>query len=156
VEIVLAALALDGPGGMPTYLLTVAPQLERLGHEVTLYSEKTGPIDIGGMAERTVTGRTRAMSERDSVALRAAQQPAHQQERERRAERDHQRARAPDVVGGDARTLARRRQRELLRGQHVVRLGDPRGIAGEADRAVVEARIASRHAELLGGEHVPR
>jgi hypothetical protein len=38
VEIVLAALALDGAGGMQTYLLTVAPHLERLGHEVTLYS----------------------------------------------------------------------------------------------------------------------
>lgn len=44
MEIVLAALALDGAGGMQTYLLTVAPHLERLGHEVTLYSPLLGPV----------------------------------------------------------------------------------------------------------------
>lgn len=42
MELVLAAPHLDGPGGVQTYLLTVAPQLERLGHEVTLYAPRQG------------------------------------------------------------------------------------------------------------------
>lgn len=44
MEIVLTALSLDGPGGMQTYLLTIAPQLERLGHEVTLYAPQLGTM----------------------------------------------------------------------------------------------------------------
>lgn len=44
MEIVLAALAFDHPGGMQTYILTVAPHLERLGHELTIYSPQTGPL----------------------------------------------------------------------------------------------------------------
>jgi hypothetical protein len=44
VEIVLATLALDHPGGIETYLLTIAPQLERLGHEVTLHSARLGAV----------------------------------------------------------------------------------------------------------------
>lgn len=44
MEIVLAALALDQPGGMQTYILTLAPHLERLGHDVTLYSPEAGSV----------------------------------------------------------------------------------------------------------------
>ncbi len=42
VELVLATQQLDAPGGVQTYLLTIAPQLERLGHEVTLYADELG------------------------------------------------------------------------------------------------------------------
>jgi hypothetical protein len=42
VEIVLTALTLGQPGGMQTYLLTIAPQLQRLGHDITLFSPATG------------------------------------------------------------------------------------------------------------------
>lgn len=44
MEIVLAALAFDQPGGMQTYLLTLAPHLERLGHGVTIYSPDGGLV----------------------------------------------------------------------------------------------------------------
>ena len=46
MQLVLSAPALAGPGGVQSYLLTVAPQLERLGHEVWLYA----PVQ-GAMAE---------------------------------------------------------------------------------------------------------
>lgn len=42
VEIVLTGLSLDQPGGMQTYMLAVAPHLERLGHCVTLYAPENG------------------------------------------------------------------------------------------------------------------
>ena len=42
MDIVLAVLELDQPGGIQTYALTVAPHLERLGHHVTLYAQRTG------------------------------------------------------------------------------------------------------------------
>ena len=42
MELVLASLHLSWLGGATTYLLTVAPQLQRLGHEVTLYSPDAG------------------------------------------------------------------------------------------------------------------
>src|ERR1700722_16515548 len=44
MELVLTALTLDAPGGMQSYLLTIAPQLERLGHEVTLYAPEQGTM----------------------------------------------------------------------------------------------------------------
>jgi hypothetical protein len=44
MEIVLTALTLGAPGGMQSYLLTVAPQLERLGHDVTLYATELGTM----------------------------------------------------------------------------------------------------------------
>jgi hypothetical protein len=44
MDIVVAAMALDRPGGVQSYVLTIAPHLERLGHEVTLYAPDTGPI----------------------------------------------------------------------------------------------------------------
>jgi hypothetical protein len=42
MEIVLSALSLSAPGGMQSYVITIAPQLERLGHEVTLYAPELG------------------------------------------------------------------------------------------------------------------
>jgi hypothetical protein len=42
MELVLASLHLSWMGGATTYLLTVAPALQRLGHEVTLYSPDAG------------------------------------------------------------------------------------------------------------------
>jgi hypothetical protein len=44
MDIVVAAMALDRPGGVQSYVLAIAPHLERLGHEVTLYAPDTGPI----------------------------------------------------------------------------------------------------------------
>jgi hypothetical protein len=44
MRMVLSAPALVGPGGVQSYVLTVAPQLERLGHEVWLYAPLQGPI----------------------------------------------------------------------------------------------------------------
>lgn len=44
MDIVLAVLELDQPGGIQTYALTVAPHLERLGHHVTLYARRTGAM----------------------------------------------------------------------------------------------------------------
>jgi hypothetical protein len=45
MELVLATLHLSWLGGATTYLLTVAPQLQRLGHEVTLYSPDAGATE---------------------------------------------------------------------------------------------------------------
>src|SRR5947209_9579096 len=42
MELVLACLHLSWMGGATTYLLTIAPALQRLGHEVTLYSPDAG------------------------------------------------------------------------------------------------------------------
>lgn len=44
MELVLAALRLAEPGGVQSYLLTVGPHLERLGHGVTLYSPALGAV----------------------------------------------------------------------------------------------------------------
>lgn len=44
LRIVLATYALDQPGGTETYALTVAHELRRLGHEVTLAAEELGPV----------------------------------------------------------------------------------------------------------------
>ena len=44
MQIVLTALTLGTPGGMQSYLLAVAPQLERLGHQVTLYAPEQGTM----------------------------------------------------------------------------------------------------------------
>lgn len=42
MRLVLASLHLSWLGGATTYLLTIAPALQRLGHEVTLYSPDPG------------------------------------------------------------------------------------------------------------------
>src|SRR5947209_4885925 len=42
MELVLGCLHLSWMGGATTYLLTVAPALQRLGHDVTLYSPDAG------------------------------------------------------------------------------------------------------------------
>jgi hypothetical protein len=44
VELLLATQRLAGPGGVQTYMLTVAPHLERLGHQVTLHAEELGTM----------------------------------------------------------------------------------------------------------------
>ncbi|MGZ4257598.1 MAG: hypothetical protein ACXVRE_07540 [Gaiellaceae bacterium] len=45
MELVLGTMSFSAPGGSETYLLTVAEQLQRLGHEVTLFT-----VDAGQMA----------------------------------------------------------------------------------------------------------
>jgi hypothetical protein len=42
MELVLAMLRLVEPGGSETYAITIAGQLERLGHDVTLYAPEQG------------------------------------------------------------------------------------------------------------------
>lgn len=49
-----------------------------------------------------------------------------------------------------------RGHRELLRGEDVVRLGDPARILRQDDRSVRELRVARGHGERLGGEDVVR
>jgi hypothetical protein len=44
MELVLATLRLSEPGGSETYAITIAGQLERLGHDVTLYAPEQGPM----------------------------------------------------------------------------------------------------------------
>jgi hypothetical protein len=44
MRLVLATHKLGDPGGAPTYTLTVAEQLARLGHAVTLYTRELGPV----------------------------------------------------------------------------------------------------------------
>lgn len=50
LRIVLATHALEGPGGTESYSLTVAHELRRLGHRVTLTAERLGPM--AELAER--------------------------------------------------------------------------------------------------------
>jgi hypothetical protein len=64
VNIALATLGFASPGGSETYVLTVAEQLQRLGHGVTILVGETGPMsefaadrgltvtaDLGGLRE---------------------------------------------------------------------------------------------------------
>ena len=51
VRIVIGTLALSSPGGTETYCLTVARELDRLGHEATLFAE-----EFGLLAERAAAG----------------------------------------------------------------------------------------------------
>ncbi|HWF26286.1 MAG TPA: glycosyltransferase [Solirubrobacteraceae bacterium] len=51
MRIVIGTLALASPGGTETHCLTVARELDRLGHEVTLFAEEPGPL-----AERAAAG----------------------------------------------------------------------------------------------------
>jgi len=44
LRIVLATYALAAPGGSESYLMTVAHQLQRLGHEITVFAEDLGPF----------------------------------------------------------------------------------------------------------------
>jgi Glycosyltransferase Family 4 len=54
VRLLLATRLLDGPGGAESYLLTVAEELRRLGHDVTLTAPELGP-DAGGAREAGLT-----------------------------------------------------------------------------------------------------
>ena len=65
MELVLATQKLTDPGGAPTYVLTLAEQLARLGHSVTLYAR-----ELGTMAE---VARGRALC----VTGIAEELPAH-------------------------------------------------------------------------------
>src|SRR5436305_10299632 len=49
MDIVLSTLELGAVGGAATYLLTVAEQLERLGHEVTIFAGEVG--DLAAVAQ---------------------------------------------------------------------------------------------------------
>src|SRR5581483_8968415 len=74
LDIVLAVLELDQPGGVQTYALTVAPHLERLGHHVTVYTQVPGGMaDLArsrGLrvcgAESELPGRTDAVISNDA------------------------------------------------------------------------------------------
>jgi hypothetical protein len=44
VRIVIGTLALAYPGGTESYCLTVARELDRLGHDVTLFADELGPL----------------------------------------------------------------------------------------------------------------
>jgi hypothetical protein len=44
MELILATMNFSAPGGSETYLLTVAAQLQRLGHDVTVYAQILGPM----------------------------------------------------------------------------------------------------------------
>lgn len=44
MELVLATHKLSDPGGAPTYTVTLAEQLARLGHSVTLYTRELGAV----------------------------------------------------------------------------------------------------------------
>jgi hypothetical protein len=44
MELVLATHRLADPGGAPTYAVTVAEQLARLGHSITLYTRELGAV----------------------------------------------------------------------------------------------------------------
>ncbi len=44
MELILATHKLADPGGAPTYTLTVAEQLARLGHSITLYTRELGAV----------------------------------------------------------------------------------------------------------------
>lgn len=44
MRIVIGTLSLASPGGTESYCLTVARELERLGHEATLFADELGPL----------------------------------------------------------------------------------------------------------------
>lgn len=44
MRILIATPELTGPGGVQSYVLTIAPHLERLGHDVTIYCEAGGAL----------------------------------------------------------------------------------------------------------------
>jgi hypothetical protein len=50
VRLLLATRQLDGPGGAESYLLTVAEELRRLGHDVTFTATTLGPTAAGATA----------------------------------------------------------------------------------------------------------
>ena len=76
-------------------------------------------------------------------------------ERDRAAQHQHP-TDAPPPVRGVAEGDPPHRHRELLGGQHIVGLGDSRGVAGQINRAVVNRRIPIGDPVLLGRQHVVR
>ena len=60
MRIVLANLALARPGGTETYLLTVAHELRRLGHEPVLHAEELGPLALEAERRALPVARTPA------------------------------------------------------------------------------------------------
>jgi hypothetical protein len=65
VNLVLGTLELTTIGGVGTYLVTVAEQVQRLGHEVTIHAE-----DTGEMAEIARDRGLRVVSEADQLPAR--------------------------------------------------------------------------------------
>src|SRR5215208_8016791 len=70
MEIVLATNGLVGIGGSETYLLTVAEQLQRLGHEVTVHA------DEGGAMSEYMRSRGRRVAIGEAGAPRDLRRPA--------------------------------------------------------------------------------
>jgi hypothetical protein len=70
MEIVIATRELAGPGGVQSYVLTVAPHLERLGHGVTLHAPVLGEMaDLAREHGLRVAAGERALPERCDVVL---------------------------------------------------------------------------------------
>ena len=68
MRVVLGRFALDTPGGTETYAVTVARELERLGHDVTLAAEALGVMaDVARQAGLRVTHLDQLPSECDAV-----------------------------------------------------------------------------------------
>ena len=62
MRIVIGTHALVYPGGTETYCLTVAHELDRLGHDVTLFAQEPGPL-----AERAGAGEFEVAWTRDEL-----------------------------------------------------------------------------------------
>jgi hypothetical protein len=70
MELVLATMNFSVPGGSETYLLTVASQLERLGHSVTVYAQILGQMaDLATEHGIRVTDSRRRLPARCDAAL---------------------------------------------------------------------------------------
>lgn len=69
MKVLIATPELTGPGGVQSYVLTIAPHLERLGHEVTLYCEAEGALGSRARERglRVVCGPQALPAEADAV-----------------------------------------------------------------------------------------
>lgn len=70
MEIVLATQKLTEPGGAPTYALTLAEHLARLGHGVTLYARELGAMaELAAGRALRVTGRADELPEQADAVI---------------------------------------------------------------------------------------
>jgi hypothetical protein len=123
VRILIATRGFAHPGGSETYVLTVAEQFERLGHEVTIVADDLGPIaefarDRGLIVTSSLNGLEQwCDAVRQHASAVQAEAEVVRQARER-AERE--RARLADELGrADAILHTRRVRGGLLVGRAV-------------------------------------